>query len=418
VNAIHNLISKARSIVRSVLAGLPADRARGVRLSVESLEDRIVPADYYWRPQDVLVVNINNIGHWLASNSANWTDDYEGSNVHNNGPGANDKLIIDDESRRVLTINVAHGNNAAASDTFAAIQVTPTATVSVHLQKSVTFSGGNVGGNPQNIASEIRATGVSGVLIGQAFPGATTMTFSGSALTAIDTRFETVGIINASANNASFTGSVEFEGAYFTNRGIAEVSGNDVEFDGNGTETALENRAVFKLSTGTITLLGGARIHNVGTGATFGLDNNVSIINGGDGGNFLNEEYFWKGNTTAAGASTIEVSFTNTGTMEVLAGSVLKLEGTSNRQEYPRLERNAIIPETRVGTGAELRIGAGWFPAGKYVITAGALLGTGEVQGIVSMVPPPREPDAGHPRFIVPGKRCQDPFLLDLLMSF
>src|SRR5262245_12512169 len=87
---------------------------RGFQPQVFVMENRIVPADYYWRPQ--VAVMINGIANYLASNVANWRNATGGA--YQNAPGEFDKLIMDGQSTRSCTIDVT------ASDHFAAIVTT------------------------------------------------------------------------------------------------------------------------------------------------------------------------------------------------------------------------------------------------------------------------------------------------------
>src|SRR5437773_794100 len=90
----------------------------GCKPSVESLEDRLAPAAYWWRPIPALVVNVDQyLCSTVLNQQTNWTDG-PGVNAvrYQQAPGPNDVLRFDGGPIRDCIID------PAASSTFAAIR--------------------------------------------------------------------------------------------------------------------------------------------------------------------------------------------------------------------------------------------------------------------------------------------------------
>ena len=112
--------------------------------TLDCLEERVLLANYYWRPNANLAVNLQS----LTSTAGNWKDGPGGNaNVYQQAPRENDTLFFDANSTRSCYID------EAASAVFAAINDTLPDGLRVFVTKDINFSGGG-----QNAASFIGGT--------------------------------------------------------------------------------------------------------------------------------------------------------------------------------------------------------------------------------------------------------------------
>src|ERR1700722_5206419 len=86
-----DIIGIIKKVTRSLFESVTIRRVRkpaGVhtfRPSVESLEERVTPSNYYWRPQNRLAIDVSTAGNWQNSNGVPYVV----------APGINDTLFFD-----------------------------------------------------------------------------------------------------------------------------------------------------------------------------------------------------------------------------------------------------------------------------------------------------------------------------------
>jgi hypothetical protein len=210
-------------LIRSVFARKKRRAKAGPVVSVqrtrvprlEILEDRLLPANYYWSPPQNAVLNAGIAGNWTNFAGAPYLVK----------PGAADTLIFDGNNNANCIINFDPGNPNApgnASAAYTAIDITAGYRGAVTLQRNVTFqpSNGMAQPVPSDISGAVRGVGV--VANGQ--PGhAPKMSFLDGSSVSIGggASFGSVSIVNGTGNTASVSGTSDWVSAAFVNNGTA-----------------------------------------------------------------------------------------------------------------------------------------------------------------------------------------------------
>ncbi len=333
----------------------------------------------------------------------------ENATTLNNGPGA---TFVTGTDQQILPAGTGPNrfNNqgmfrksTATGVTSIEVDFTNTGTVEV-LSGTLFFPNGFTSSGPFNVAAQGRVVLNHGVFTfnsGHGFTGAGFYGIEGGDpqlvgdLTASNFQLRS-GTLHGSNR---LTGTLHWSGGLIQGDfsvapgGLLSVeSGGDHEFVG-----LLNNAGTIAWAGGRFYLENATTLNNA-PGATFEMDSDQAILPAGSGPNrFINRGLFRK--STATGVTSIEVDFTNTGTVEVLSGTLYFPNGFTSSGPFNVAAQGRVVLNHGVFTfnPGHAFTGAGFYgieggdpqlvgdlTASNFQLTAGTLHGTNRLTGTLN----------------------------------